>query len=192
MSDATQGRTMSSRFAAALPLLLVVVVAGVAVAMFRGGDADDAPEAIDLVATGPQFSALDELVAAADVIVEGQIVAVDDGRAITDPADPTTGFTTALFQLDVERSFRGGDVASLIVEQEAALLDGTPIVVNGVEANKIGDSGFWFLVRGDDEAFPYVALVNEQARLLVDGSGVVATGFGESMNLEEFRARLEE
>jgi hypothetical protein len=112
------------------------------------------------------------------------------GRAITDPANPNTGFTTALFQLDVITSYRGEATGSLIVEQEAALLDGTPIVVNGLRPNRVGDTGFWFLVRGNDDEFPYVALINEQARLLVDGADRPVEPFGEFDTARAVRARL--
>jgi hypothetical protein len=95
-----------------------------------------------------------------------------------------------LFQLDVITSYRGEATGSLIVEQEAALLDGTPIVVNGLRPNRVGDTGFWFLVRGNDDEFPYVALINEQARLLVDGADRPVEPFGEFDTARAVRARL--
>ncbi|WP_424342799.1 hypothetical protein [Ilumatobacter sp.] len=181
----------------ALPILLVSAVAAFAVVGLRGDEttAPSTPAAVDIAATGPRFDSLDELVAAADLIVEGRIVAVDAGRVITDPSDPTAGFSTALFQLDVTRSFRGGARAPLIVEQEAALLDGAPITVNGLTANEVGDTGFWFLVRGSADAFPYVALVNEQARILVDDAGRISgadSPFRESSSADELRSALQE
>ena len=66
---------------------------------------------------------------------------------------------------------------------------------NGVVPNQVGDCGFWFLVRGGDDAFPYVALVNEQARLLIGATGEgdqVDIGFGETIDLAALRARLRE
>lgn len=141
--------------AALLPILLVAVVSVFAVLTIRsddagvsGSDSGDAGVAVDIAATGPRFESLDELVEAADLVVEGRIVSVDVGRTITDPADPAAGFSTALFQLDVTNSLRGPAFDTVIVEQEAALLDGTPITVNGLTANMVGDTGFWFLVFG--------------------------------------------
>ncbi len=182
-----------------LPIVLVLVIAAFAVVSLRDDEATapaTAPStagAVDIAATGLRFDSLEELLEASDLVVEGRIIAVDVGRAITDPSDPTAGFTTALFQLDVTSSFRGGAGASLIVEQEAALLDGTPITVNGLTPNDVGDTGFWFLVRGPDDAFPYVALVNEQARILVDDTGRISDAdpaLGEFSSADDLRARL--
>ena len=186
------GSSVRRRVLTALPIVLVAAIIAFVVVTIGTDEDAAAPtlDAIDLQAQGPVFASLDELIAASDVIVEGGIVAVDDGRAVTDPSDPAAGFTTALFQLDVIESFRGGDVDSLIVEQEAALLDGTPITVNGLAPNQVGDTGFWFLVRGDDETFPYVALVNEQGRILFDRLGEIDPATGLSMTSAELRARL--
>lgn len=186
------------RVLASLPVLLVSAVAAFAIVNVRTDDAAAPaapatadPATIDIAASGPRFDSLGDLIAASDVIAEGRIVAVDEGRAITDPSDPTAGFTTALFQLEVTRSYRGGDVDSFIVEQEAALLDGTPITVNGLVPNRVGDTGFWFLVRGTDDAFPYLALVNEQARVLVDETGGVEAVPGGRLSAERLRMRLD-
>lgn len=56
----------------------------------------------------------------------------------------------------------------------------------------MGDTGFWFLVRGDDEAFPDVALVNEHTRLLADETIEIDTEFGGIATAVELRARLDE
>ena len=56
-----------------------------------------------------------------------------------------------------------GDVASeILIEQEASLLDGTPIEVNGVAPLEAGQAGIYFLIAGDGEEFPYFACVNRQ------------------------------
>lgn len=172
----------------AAPIVLVLVVAGVALLGLRNDD--ELPAPVDIAASGPRFETLAELVEAADVIVEGRIVGVSDGRSITDPSDPTTGFTTSLFQLEVTTAYVGTTATSLIVEQEAALLDGTPIVVNGLRPNAVGDAGFWFLVRGGDEEFPYVALVNEQGRLLVEDGSSLVDVLGRPTEVERLRTLL--
>ena len=66
-----------------------------------------------------------------------------------------------------------------------------PIIVNRLATNQLGDTGFWFLVRGD-EAFPDVALVNEHARLLADDTIEIDTEFGGIATAVELRARLDE
>ncbi len=160
------------------PAVVLIVAGAVTVVSLRDSE-DAALDPIEISADGPTFSTLDELFAASDVVVEATVVAVDEGRTISDPANPTTGLVTSLARLDVERVFAGGDVGVLIVEQEAALLDGTPIIVNGVAPNEPGQSGFWFLVAGGSDEFPYLALVNEQARILRrdDRGSVDVVGF---------------
>ncbi len=157
-------------FGLLIPVLLVAVMVAIAVRDVANDDSAPAtslPAAVDIAASGPRFDSLAELYAAASVVVEGSIVAADEGRVITDPTDPTVGVRTALFQLEVSHVYRGSVGGQLTIEQEAALLDATPIVVNGLEPNQVGDRGFWFLVSSDDAEFPYLALVNEQGRLLI-------------------------
>ena len=104
------GSSVRRRVLTVLPIVLVAAIIAFVVVTIGTDEDAAAPtlDAIDLQAQGPVFASLDELIAASDVIVEGGIVAVDDGRAVTDPSDPAAGFTTALFQLDVIESFRGG------------------------------------------------------------------------------------
>jgi hypothetical protein len=151
----------------------------------------DEREPIDVSATGPRFATLEELAGAADAIVAGTVVAVDAGRTITDPSDPRAGITTRLIEVAVTATFAGPARDLIVIEEEAALLDGTSIVVNGLEPAPPGTSAVWFLVAGDGEQFPYAALVNEQARIPLTADrvaepGLVAAGIG----LDELRARL--
>ena len=57
----------------------------------------------------------------------------------------------------------------MIVEEPAALGDGTPVVVDGIEPLDVGDEAVWFLVAGDAETMPYFALVNRQGRYTIAG-----------------------
>jgi hypothetical protein len=137
----------------------------------RDESGSSGPLPVQVQAEGPTFTTLDELSAASDRVVEATVVGFDDGRTITDPSDANSGLRTRLVQLDVIETFAGPATSSLVVEEEAALLDGTAIVVNGARAVDIGDSGFFFLVDGATEEFPYVAVINEQGRYLVADSG---------------------
>ena len=155
-------RSGSIRWWSIVPVVAVLVVgAGAAAWWLRD---DGAPEPVAITATGPVAATLEELVAMSDVVVEAVVVSVDDGRSISDPADPTAGIRTRLAELDVAVVYAGdaGAGAPLIVEQESALLDGTPVVVNGLAPLAPGDSGFFFLVAGDGDEFPYHALVGDQ------------------------------
>jgi hypothetical protein len=163
---------MPDRSSAANPGVLapvvLLIVAAIAAAVIMLLDRDERPQPVALAAEGPTFESIDELFAAADLVVEGSIESIEPGRTISDPANPDAGLVTSLSQLDISAVFKGDDSEVAVIEQEATLLDGTPIVVNGLIPNETGDTGFWFLIRGTGDEFPYVALLNEQARLLVD------------------------
>ncbi|MEM9516514.1 MAG: hypothetical protein AAGA42_16815 [Actinomycetota bacterium] len=154
-----------------VPVVLLIGVAVFAVITVRGGGDESTREAV--TASGPEFSSIEELAAASDVIVEGTIVAADDGRRITDPADPEAGVVTRLYELQVAEVYQGDAGDFVLVEQEDALLDGTPIVVNGMLPHAVGDVGFWFLVVGDSEEFPFTAVVNQQGRLLIGDDDLI-------------------
>lgn len=172
MTDAeAAGRSTWVRWRSVAPFLVVpflVVIAVVAAAGWWLRD-DGGTEAVAITATGPVAGSLDDLVAMSDVVVEARVVDVDDGRSITDPGDPTAGIRTQLAELEVVVAHVGDVVAggSLVVEQESALLDGTPVVVNGLRPLGTGDTGFFFLVSGDGDEFPYHALVGDQGWLPV-------------------------
>jgi len=168
------------------------LIAGAALfaAVSLAGSGDDSVDPLAVRADGPRFETVEELIEASELIVEGTVVAVDDGRSISDPSDPDAGIRTSLARLDIVDVFKGAARDVVIVEQEAALLDGTPIVVNGLQPNEIGQSGFWFLVEGPNDEFPYVALVNEQARVLVSDEALVHSELVASASVEQFRERL--
>jgi hypothetical protein len=60
----------------------------------------------------------------------------------------------------------------LVVEHEAALLDGTPITVDGVPAPRAGERAVYFLVVGGTEALPFHAVVGPQGRYPLAGSAL--------------------
>lgn len=145
-----------------VPVLAVLVVVGAATVWWIRDDTTVEPVAI--TAIGPIAATLDELVAMSDVVVEAEVRSVADGRSISDDADPTAGIRTQLAELEVTVVHVGdpGAAAPLVVEQESALLDGTPVVVNGLRALAPGDRGVFFLVAGDGDEFPYHALIGDQ------------------------------
>lgn len=154
--------------AIAVPLVAGALWLGVSVrADERAGAPRRDPVAVE--AWGPAFTSLDELRAASDLIVLGEVTGVAEGRTITAPGDPAAGIRTRLLTVEVTRALQGAVPSVVVVEEEAALLDGTPIVVNGMAPGAVGDRGVYFLVAGSDPAAPYHAVVNEQGRYLVDG-----------------------
>ena len=49
---------------------------------------------------------------------------------------------------------------------------------------------FWFLVDGPGDEFPYVALINEQARVLSDGDELVGSDVVVGMSPAQLRVRI--
>ena len=129
-------------------LLVPIVVSGVVaiVGLARG---DDVPDPVELNSDSPTFTSLDELVEASDLVVVASVADVSEGRTLTAPDDPDAGFRTRLVELDVSRALVGEPPTPLVVEEPAELLDGTPVVVDGLEPLAEGDQAVWFLVAGE-------------------------------------------
>jgi hypothetical protein len=105
------------------------------------------------VERGRTFGAVDDAGRASDRAVQSQVVAieVEDGVAQDDaPATPESGTV-------------------VLVEEEAALVDGTPIIVDGARPARVGDAGIWFLAASTDPEFPGFTTVNSQGRYLLTG-----------------------
>jgi hypothetical protein len=140
----------------------------VAVLVAVRSDGEQTP-AIDLDSSAADLALLDELVAASDLVVVGTVADLTDGRQITAPVDPDAALLTRLVVLDVSAVLTGTSSGDVIVEEPAALGNGTPVVVDGVQPLDVGDEAVWFLVAGDSETMPYFAVVNRQGRYTVAG-----------------------
>ena len=132
---------------AVLALLVPIVVSGV-VAIVGLASGADAPELVELDSDAPTYTSLDELVRASDLIVVATVADVADGRTVTAPDDPAAGIRTRLVELDVSRALVGEPPTPLVVEEPAELLDGRPVVVDGMEPLDESEQAVWFLVAG--------------------------------------------
>jgi hypothetical protein len=150
-------------------LPVVPLVAGIVAVVVVAVGGDEEPAAIDIASSAVDFSTLDDLLAASDLVVVATVADITDGRQITAPADPAAALVTRLLVLDVSDVLAGAGDGDVIVEEPAALGDGTPVVVDGIEPLEIGDQAIWFLVAGDAETMPYLALVNRQGRYTITG-----------------------
>jgi hypothetical protein len=121
---------------------------------------------IDYIAAvlDPPAASLGELLSRADLVVVGRVVQVAPGRVLSDPGDPDRAVRTQFAQLEVDEVTRGSGAARLVLEEVAALADGTPATVAGLEASRVGDAGLYLLVHGDDGR---VGLVGPQGRYLL-------------------------
>jgi hypothetical protein len=159
-------------------LLVLPLAAATFVVALLIGDDDSAPEldttAVTVAADEPTFSSLDGLLRASDAVVAGVVDHVEEGRAISDPSDVRSGIRTQLASVRVDEVLAGDVASEIVIEQEATLLDGTPIEVNGMAPLEAGQVGIYFLIAGDGEEFPYFALVNRQGHYEVVDDRLVA------------------
>jgi hypothetical protein len=160
-----------------LAIVLVAVVA--ALLLTRPGD-DDALAAADPVAVSsdaPRLGSLEQLVAAADLVVRAEVAATERGRVFGEPGG--AAIESRLVTLDVTEVLAGIEPRddTVLVEEEGWLEDGTPVIVDGAAPSRGGDDGIWFLVDVGDPDTPVYVVVSAQGRYLADGDRLVgATG----------------
>jgi hypothetical protein len=140
-----------------LAVVAVVVVAGTIMRERRP---------VGIAVTDPPASDLAGLLDRADLVVVGHVVDITEGRVLSDPVDPTSAIRTQLAQLEVNEVTVGEASDRLVLEEVAALADGTPATVEGVRPSQVGDAGLYFLVRDTEEG--RVALAGPQGRYLLD------------------------
>ena len=158
---------------------IAAVVIGAASWTWAGGpDADDPPPALRVQATSVyDFSSLEEMSAASDLVVEAEVIAVERGRLVGEPDEG--GVISRIVTLSVSDVITGDPSAgasTVIVEEEGWLPDGTPLIVDDVEPSAVGDHGVWFLDALDDAGgadLPAYLVINSQGRLLERDDRVV-------------------
>lgn len=182
----------SSRSRAWIPpvvaVVLAAVLAGVLLAGGGGSPSDDGdgggggddgstsvaePPPVDIASDSPTYATLDELLAASDLVVRARVTSTERGRVFGEPGE-ATAIESRLVALEVTETLRGPEPpAEILVEEEGWLLDGSPLIVDGLVPSAAGDDAIWFLVDPSDdpqEATPFVT-TNAQGRyLVVDGT----------------------
>ena len=159
-----------------LALSVPVLAAGVVAGVVLVGDGSEDADPVELRSDAPVYATLVELIAASDAVIIGTVAAVSEGRVLTAPEEPDAGVRTRLVEIDVERTLAGATPEPLVVEEPAALLDGTPVVVDGMTELTGGDRALWFLVGGTTADQPYHAVVGSQGRYVIDGEALTASG----------------
>lgn len=146
-------------------MALSVLVPAVLVALVAW-PTDEPVGPVAIRSDGAVFDTVDELVAAADLVVLAEVVDAGPGRTVGTGDD---GIVTRFVELQVVEAVVGEASGVVVLEEPATLLDGTPIVVDDVAPTEVGRRGVFFLVRDDTATF--TALVGEQGRfLVVDGA----------------------
>lgn len=181
--------------------LVAVVVAGVLAAVLLaggsdGGPPDDggadgaaggsggsastttvAPDPVAIESDAPMYATLEELLAASDLVVRARVTGTERGRVFGDPEDQGgDAIESRLVAVEVTDVLSGAAPPDVFyIEEEGWLLDGAPLVVDGLSPSAEGDDAIWFLVDptdAADEASPFVT-VNAQGRYVVDGDALV-------------------
>jgi hypothetical protein len=168
--------TVERRRAGQLAPVAAAVAIAVVVGLWHANRASGArPEPVLAVRAESiyQFDTLVEMVAASDLIIRGEVISTERGRIVGDPSSGAVVsrvVTVAVRETLTHRSL--GEPATVLIEEEGWLADGTAIAVNGMAPSTPGDTGIWFLDRvGVDEAPTYLVL-NSQGRYLQAGTAL--------------------
>lgn len=168
------------------PLVALAVAAILAVALVGGGGSGgdpeptststssaSVPEPVEISSDSPTYATLGELLAASDLVVRARVTSTERGRVFGEPGDETA-LQSRLVALEVTEVLRGPEPPTeFLVEEEGWLLDGSPLIVDGLVPSAAGDDAIWFLVDPSaTEPAPFVT-VNAQGRYLVDGDGLL-------------------
>lgn len=122
---------------------------------------------VDVLADEPAFSSVSALAQASDLVIVGTVTADGPGRSISDPTDPETGIRTTVFEVRVDEVLRGEAGATITVEHETTLIDGTPITINGTPPPRRGEEAVFFLIAGEGGDFPHYAVNTSAGRIPV-------------------------
>lgn len=166
MTDTTPGR-----LALWAPLAIPLVIAAI-VTWIRWPESP--PEPVEVTSNSLTYTTLDDLVAASDLIVIGVVDNAAPGRAISDPTNHSAGIRTTLYTLRIDTTLAGASHNTVTVEHETALLDGTPITIDGVEPPQPGERALLFLVAGTTNDFPHHAIIGTQGRYPIKGSTITS------------------
>lgn len=171
------------------PIVALVVAAILAVVLVAGGGSEETPVAetttttepapVRIESDSPAYATLDELLAATDLVVRARVTSTERGRVFGEPGEETA-LESRLVALEITETLRGAEPPpEILVEEEGWLLDGSPLIVDGLVPSATGDDAIWFLVDPSDdpeEPTPFVT-TNAQGRyLVVDGELIGADG----------------
>jgi hypothetical protein len=176
-----------------LPVLALVLAVGAAViSVARPGDDGGAPAGpsastvagpapVAVSSDAPRHTDVAELVAAADVVVRGRVVAAERGRWFGDGTDGGR-IQSRLITLRVDDVLAGelpDGTETVLVEEEGWLDDGRPLVVDGLAPSRVGDDGVWFLVAGGDPETGAFVILGADGRYLVADDGRISGADGD-------------
>lgn len=138
-----------------------------------GGTAPGGEELVEVTSDAPRQASLDELVAASDLVVVGEVAGTERGRTFGQPGGTT--IESRLVTLTVGEVLAGTPprAGTVLVEEEGWLDDGRALVVDGARPSQAGDRGVWFLVEVDDPDLPVYTVVGAEGRYLAAPDGTL-------------------
>lgn len=107
------------------------------------------------------FDSLDAMAATSSVIIHGTVRKVSAGRGYGTDHDQM-GWSNA--EVATDETLAGGAGRTVVIEQLTSQA-GTPVVLNGLAPLKVGDTGFFFLRRGQGDTH---VLISSQGQYLED------------------------
>ncbi len=164
---------------------------------------ETAAKAVDIPGTQQSFDTLPELLDNTTIAVSGTVDRVEVGQTYTDPNKPDAGFISQFANVRVDATLYGPSSSDVIVEQEATLLDGTPITIDGTSPLVEGERVVLFLVQGTTSQNRHFGIVGTQGRYEVDvdsGSSVLrvvglspdsSTPSFDGLEIEEVKRRIQ-
>lgn len=184
---------IKTRLLVALPLVIGAISA---VVWWQNNSFEAAEDVTPVVVSSNSltFDSLEPLLAQTDLIVVGTVLGVESGRVFTDPSQTDSGIKSQLVEIDVDdvvyQVAGRSNFETLIVEQEASLLDNTPLHVDGIAPLRLDDRVLIFLTAGESQQAPHFSLVGPQGLYHVDdgrASPLRAPGVaGQSDQIESF------
>ena len=158
------------------PLAAVALAVGAAVATGQRGDdgaakpggdePSPAEELVEVSSDAPRHTTLDELVAAADLVVRGEVESTERGRPFGQPGGATIVSRLVTLRVDEVLAGTSPRAGTVLVEEEGWLDDGRALVVDGAGPTRTGDAGIWFLVEVDDPDLPVYTTIGAEGRYL--------------------------
>lgn len=168
--------------APALAVVLAAVLAAVLLTTGSSSPTEEEPAAtttttepapVAVESDAPAYATLADLVAASSLVARVTVTSVERGRVFGDPEEDGAIESRLVGVALVETLHGEAPPDEFLVEEEGWLLDGSPLVVDGLGPSEVGDEVIWFLVDPTDtEPSPFVG-TNAQGRYSVVGDTLV-------------------
>lgn len=134
-----------------------------------------AAEKPDTIAHGAwwfyHFTSLEDMVATSDLVVVGEVTAIERGRFSPDP-DPTSRIGYRNVTLTISETLKGSTPGSTVVVEESAYFgDGISFEYHDMPWSQLGDVGVFFLKYVEGQPAGHFRQIHPDGRILTHYSG---------------------